>query len=105
MSSGDSILGNLFGLAAALVFVLLLAWPALALLKRLQVGTRRGAQSSLKVLSAVAVGARERVALVEHEGRRYLVGVAPGSVRLIDRVDAAASGTATTPAGEVARPD
>lgn len=87
--SNDSILSNLFITAFALVFVLLLAWPALLLLRRFQRGTAlAGGQLAMKVVGAMALGPREKAVVVEIDGERFLLGVTPNSVNLVSRLAA-----------------
>lgn len=65
----------LFGLVAVLALLFGVLW----LLKRFGV-SRGGAAGGLKVLGAAAVGARERVVMVQVADRVLVVGVAPGRV-------------------------
>lgn len=67
----------------ALVIGLLLA--TLWLLKKISV-PRGGSGNLVRVVSAAAVGPRERVVLVDVGGKRLVLGVAPGSVALLDTV-------------------
>lgn len=76
--TAGSIAQVLLGLAA----VVLLLFAALYLLKRLS-APRGAAAGMLKVLSAAAVGQRERVVLVEVGDTWLVVGVAPGSVNAL----------------------
>ncbi|MBL8470547.1 MAG: flagellar biosynthetic protein FliO [Rhodocyclaceae bacterium] len=72
-----SLLQMLIGLAIVLALLGATLWA----IRRLQ-GARAGA-GMLRVVSACAVGARERVVVVEVEHERLVLGVAPGSVRLL----------------------
>lgn len=88
--------GDSFGTALLLTVLVTalvgaLAWFALGLLRRvLQVrpGTapsvRHRPAGRLKVAQSVALGTRERVVLLVDDEREYLLGVAAGSVRLLE---------------------
>ncbi len=72
---GAGSLGQLgLGLALTLGLIALLAWAV----RRMPALAR--AQGPLRVLGSTAVGTRERVVLVEVEGVRLVLGVAPGRV-------------------------
>ena len=70
-------------LSAVVGVILALAWMT----RRLQ-GLRANAGSELKVKATLAVGMKERVVLIEAAGRQFLIGVAPGQVRLIESLGA-----------------
>lgn len=83
-------------LGLALVVALLLA--SLWLLKR--VAGPRGGAGPLKVLGVTAVGARERVVMVEVAGKVLVLGVAPGRVNTLHSLDVSdLPGPAATRAG------
>lgn len=83
----------------ALLLVLVLAWLVLRTLRRLQPGLAGRARGVPQVLHSAGLGPRERLVLVQHRGREYLLGVSAGGVQLIDRWEAAptASGSAEQP--------
>jgi flagellar protein FliO/FliZ len=66
----------------ALLLVLAAVYAAAALLRRLRVQGSAGS-AELQVVSQVALGARERAVLLRAGSQQLLVGVAPGSVRLL----------------------
>ncbi len=66
------------GLALVVGLILLCGWAARRFGLQ-QVGGGR----QLKVVSSVSVGQRERVVLVDVQGTRLLLGVAPGQVRML----------------------
>lgn len=72
--------------ALALALVLLLAWLALRLLKRMQSG-RAGVAGApgIEVLRTTALGPRERLVSVRYRGREYLLGVTAAQVQVIDQ--------------------
>jgi flagellar protein FliO/FliZ len=65
---------------AALVLVLAALGAAAWLVRRLQGITPTARATPLALRGALAVGPRERVVLVEVEGTRLVLGVAPGRV-------------------------
>lgn len=76
---GSSVLRLVLGFALVLGLLFLTLW----LLKKLSV-PRGGAGNLVRVVSAAAVGPRERVVLVDIGGKRLVLGVAPGQVTLLD---------------------
>ena len=87
---------------SVLVFLLVIAAiPATAwLLRRGQSFGARG-NASLGVAGAVAVGPRERIALVRAEGKWLVVGITPQSITLLTELDGP---PAEAPAVALARP-
>lgn len=78
-SEGYQSVEMLGGLAMVLAAIFALAWAV----RRVGPG-RSVAASGLRVLGGVAVGARERVVLIEAGERQLLLGVAPGRVQLLE---------------------
>jgi len=74
---------------ALLAFVAVIAMiPAVMwVLKKLQGGLNTGSQG-LVLRSGLALGPRERVAVIDVQGRRFLVGVTAQTVNLIAELDA-----------------
>lgn len=75
----SSLLRLFFGFFLVLALLFGLLW----LLKKVSV-PRGGAGNLVRVVSAAAVGPRERVVLVDVGGKRLVLGVAPGRVALLD---------------------
>lgn len=71
-----SLFGAIFALLAVVALILAIAW----VLKRLP-GTGFRQAPGLRVVGQLAVGARERVVVVEVGGEQLLLGVAAGNVR------------------------
>lgn len=67
---------------AALVLVLVLAWFAIKLLARLSQG--KAGSAGMRITSTLQLGSRERLMIVEHDDREYVLGVTPTSISLID---------------------
>jgi flagellar protein FliO/FliZ len=78
VSTAGSLLQVFIGLVAVLLLIAATAWVA----KRLGVA-RGGSSSLLHVVSSAAVGARERVVILEVGESWLVVGVAPGSVNAL----------------------
>jgi len=74
---------NALFLAVIVVLGLAIWW----LRRRLQPGSARG--SGARVLPVAMLGTRERIAVVEFEGRRLLVGVTPQQITLLCELDRA----------------
>lgn len=67
------------GLVVGLIYVL--GW----LLSKLQVARTSGGDA-MRLLGGLSVGSKERVVMLEVNGERLLLGVAPGSVTAIGRI-------------------
>lgn len=75
--------GSMFMVVLLLIAMVAGAWY----LKR--GGRLKGAPASeLKVVSAVAVGARERIAIIEVAGKRLVVGITPNQINLLSETPA-----------------
>jgi flagellar protein FliO/FliZ len=82
--------GSMFMVVLLLIAMVAGAWY----LKR--GGRLKGAPASeLKVVSAVAVGARERIAIVEVAGKRLVVGITPQQISLLSETPAPAAFSAS----------
>ncbi|MGE0386503.1 MAG: FliO/MopB family protein [Gammaproteobacteria bacterium] len=68
------------GLAAVLGVLALVT-----LVLRRGTGLRTGRAGSLKIIDALGVGTRERIVLIDVEGDRVLVGIAPGGMHTLHR--------------------
>lgn len=97
MSAAPSIWPALLAFAGVLALIPLVLWA----LKRLQGGLNPGTRG-ITLVGGLALGPRERVAVIEVEGRRFLVGVTAQSVSLIAELSAqsTASGNAPAPRAE-----
>jgi flagellar protein FliO/FliZ len=70
----------------ALAVVLALAWGVLKLMRsRLmpRAAGRGGEDDGLRFVRGLAVGAKERVVIVEHRGERWMLGVTAGGISTI----------------------
>jgi flagellar protein FliO/FliZ len=77
-----SILNMLFGLAIVVSLIYGLSW-VLKKYSRLP-GSH---QVDMKILGGVSLGTRERAVLIQVEGHKILLGVAPGRVNLLHQFD------------------
>ena len=75
-------LGYFFQVTLSLGFVLLLVVGAVWAMKRLSVGMP-GSRSPLKLIGGTLLGGKERVVVVELEGKWLVLGVTPQSVNLL----------------------
>ena len=73
------------GLVAVLVLIFGLAWAVrrFSFLNVLQ----RDTNSPIRAIGQLSVGPKERVMLIEVEGRRMVIGVAPGRITRLDPLD------------------
>lgn len=77
-----SILNMLFGLIVVIALIYGLSW----VLKKY--GNLPGTnQVDMKVLGGISLGTRERAVLVQVEGKKILLGVAPGRVNVLHQFD------------------
>ncbi|RPH43745.1 MAG: hypothetical protein EHM87_12845 [Burkholderiales bacterium] len=86
----------------AFVAVAALIPVALWVLKRLQGGTTGGARP-VTLAGGLTLGPRERVVVVEAEGRRWMLGVTGQSISMLaelDRIAPAAEADGPTPPGQ-----
>ncbi|WP_036552542.1 flagellar biosynthetic protein FliO [Neptunomonas japonica] len=87
--TSQAIIQMLLGLALVIAVIFILAW----VLRR--VSNLQQSHQKMKIVSSLSLGTRERAVLIEVGDRQVLLGVAPGSVSLLEsfpeRVIAAAS--------------
>jgi flagellar protein FliO/FliZ len=83
VEGASSVVQMVLSLVAVVAVILGLAWMT----RRLQ-GLRANSNGELRVKATLAVGMKERVVLIEAAGRQFLIGVAPGQVRLLDALGA-----------------
>jgi flagellar protein FliO/FliZ len=84
--------GGTLRVTVAMMLVLAAVLGAAWLMRRFR-GLSGAPNSGLAVLAQVSLGTRERAVLLRVGDRQVLVGVAPGNVRTLHVVDAAASAT------------
>lgn len=81
---GGELLRVVLSLAAVVALIFVAGW----LSRRLQVRGRPGGRR-IRCVEAMAVGARDRVLLLDADGKRLLVGVGPGGMRTLHVYDSA----------------
>ncbi len=86
--STSNLIDTAVGLVVVLAIMLALAW----VVKRF-VQTPGINKGQVQVLGGVSLGAREKAVLLSVEGRRLLVGIAPGRVQTLMVLDESASDT------------
>jgi flagellar protein FliO/FliZ len=83
----DPFFQNLIHTLLALAAVSALAWVVLRVMRsRIQQrspGAIRTHDDALRFVRALAVGAKERVVIVEHRGERWMLGVSTGGITTI----------------------
>lgn len=84
LAQGQDVLtiDQLLRVTGSLLLVLGLAYLAAWLFRRFG-GARLQPSARLRVLASTPLGQRERIALVEVDGQRMVLGVAPGRVTLL----------------------
>jgi len=92
--AGDEVPAALryFNNAMFLAVISVLGLAVWWLRRRLQPGGSRG--SGARVVPVAVLGTRERIALVEFEGRRLLVGITPQQITMLCELDRASFATA-----------
>jgi len=94
-SKSSSDIGTMvIGLVAVLGLILLLAW----LSKRFNLAAP-GGNSSMKLLSAMSVGPKEKIMLVEVEGEKLLLGVTPHQINRLGSYGKSSDVNSTDEAG------
>ena len=90
---GGELLRVLLSLASVVALIFVAGW----LSRRMQVRSRPGGRR-IRCVEAMAVGARDRVLLLDADGKRLLVGVGPGGMRTLHVYEGAAPAEPAPPA-------
>ncbi|WP_343227407.1 flagellar biosynthetic protein FliO [Rhodanobacter sp. DHB23] len=90
---GGELLRVLLSLVAVVALIFVAGW----LSRRLQARSRPGGRR-IRCVETMAVGARDRVLLLDADGKRLLVGVGPGGMRTLHVYEGAAPVEADPPA-------
>ena len=86
MNASPSVWPALLAFVAVIALIPAVLW----MLKRLQTGGASG-QRSIVMLGGLPLGPRERLVVVQTQGRRWLIGVTAQSISTIAELDADAS--------------
>lgn len=97
---GGELLRVLLSLAAVIALIFVAGWMS----RRLQARTLPGGRR-IRCVETFAVGARERVLLLDADGKRLLVGVGQGGMRTLHVYEGAAPVDASPPAPMPAAPN
>jgi flagellar protein FliO/FliZ len=107
-----AVLSSIMAVVLSLALVLGLAWGAIWLLKKLQdrqmgVDGEPNDVGNIRFLRSLPLGQRERVALIELNGERLLLGITAGGISLLARYDkgSATFEDAMNSASEAQNPD
>lgn len=77
--------GSILSLAVPLLAV---AFALVALWWILRRGSgRNGAMGPVRIVQVLAVGPRERVVIVDHDSRRFMLGVTPSAISMLADLD------------------
>ncbi|WP_336366937.1 flagellar biosynthetic protein FliO [Marinobacter sp. C2H3] len=79
-------IGTLVSLGLGLVAVVALIYGCAWLVRRMS-GMSGGNSGAIRVVSVLAIGARERLALVEVGGQQILLGITPSAIRTLHVFD------------------
>lgn len=79
--------GAMLQLFAALVFVLIVFFGVIWVLKRFQPGLASAQTGSLRVLASLPLGVRERLLLVQVGEQQLLLGVTPSGISLLHTLE------------------
>ena len=82
-SSGAGVVEMLVGLLAVLGVIVALAWLA----RRFNINGVSVTPSSLRLQSVLSLGTKEKVVIVNAEGRRFLLGVTPQQISVLSELD------------------
>ena len=66
-------------LGGIILFIILLAWG----MRKFSPGSRLSGANGIKIVSAMPVGARDRIVLLEVGGQQLLVGMSPGRMQTL----------------------
>ena len=83
VTSKDQLATTLGGLIIVIGVILGLTW----LLKRMRVGQMLGGSSKIKVVSQMAIGQRERLAVVDVNGEQVLIGITAQQITLLKSLE------------------
>ncbi len=100
--SAPDTVGTIMSLGVGLLAVVAVIYGCAWLIRRMS-GLTGMNNSAIKVVSVLAIGARERIALVEVGGQQILLGITPSTIRTLQVFDEPVVDAANPPSSEFAR--
>lgn len=94
--------GTVMSLGLGLLAVVAVIYGCAWLIRRMS-GMTGMNNSAIKVVSVLAIGARERIALVEVGGQQILLGITPSTIRTLQVFEEPVVDAANPPSSEFAR--
>ncbi len=94
--------GTIMSLGLGLVAVIAVIYGCAWLIRRMT-GMAGMNNSAIRVVSVLAIGTRERIALVEVGGQQILLGITPGSIRTLQVFDEPVVDVSSAASGDFAR--
>ncbi|MFC4293090.1 flagellar biosynthetic protein FliO [Sphingorhabdus arenilitoris] len=87
-----TVISSILAIIIALALVIALAWGAIWLLKKLQdrqmgLADQGDGRGNIRFVRALPLGQRERVAIIEIDGERFLIGITAGNISLLAHWD------------------
>ncbi len=79
----NSIASTVLGLFAIIALSFFLVWA----LKKMRLSQVLGVNSKLKIVSQLAVGQRERIAIIDVNGEQILIGITPTQINLLKSIE------------------
>lgn len=95
-------MGTMVSLGLGLIAVIALIYGCAWIIRRMN-GMTGMNNNAIKVVSVMALGARERLALVEVGGQQILLGITPSAIRTLHVFDEPVVDASNPPSGEFAR--
>ncbi|WP_273426711.1 flagellar biosynthetic protein FliO [Marinobacter sp.] len=95
-------MGTMVSLGLGLIAVIALIYGCAWIIRRMN-GMTGMNNNAIKVVSVMALGARERLALIEVGGQQILLGITPSAIRTLHVFDEPVVDANNPPSGEFAR--
>lgn len=95
-------LGTILSLGLGLVAVIAVIYGCAWIIRRMN-GMTGMNNNAIKVVSVMAIGARERIALIEVGGQQILLGITPSAIRTLHVFDEPVVDAASAGSGDFAR--
>ncbi|MBW7470361.1 flagellar biosynthetic protein FliO [Marinobacter sp. M216] len=95
-------MGTLVSLGVGLLAVIAIIYGCAWIIRRMN-GMTGMNNNAIKVVSVMALGARERLALIEVGGQQILLGITPSAIRTLHVFDEPVVDASNPPSGDFAR--